>query len=116
MDILRKVCRYTVYCEDMQIKLLDKNENVNEINELNVISFKIQIVAGAQFLSKDEDNTKQTVTLSELIIHEDYDHNSLGINDICLIKVGTPFSFDEAVAPATMPKQDEQPEGNKKEI
>jgi len=70
----------------------------------------MQIVAGAQFLSKDEDNSKQTVTLSNLIIHEDYDPNSLGINDICLIKVESPFSFDEAVAPATLPKQDEQPE------
>merc|ERR1712045_608013 len=70
----------------------------------------MQIVAGAQFLSKDEDNSKQTVTLSNLLIHEDYDHNSLGINDICLIKVETPFSFDEAVAPAILPKQDEQPD------
>jgi len=70
----------------------------------------MQIVAGAHFLSSDEDNTKQTTKLDELIIHEEYDHNSLGINDICLIKVSTPFMFDDAVAPCTLPKQDEAPE------
>ena len=50
--------------------------------------------------------------LTEIIIHEEYDPSSLGINDICLIKVGTPFVFDDAVAPCTLPEQDEAPEGN----
>ena len=75
-----------------------------------------QIVAGAHFLSTDEDGTKQTVKLDELIIHEEYNHNSLGINDICLIKVSTPFTFDDAVAPCTLPEQDEAPEGNQIQI
>ena len=72
----------------------------------------LKIVAGAHFLSTDEDNTKQTVALTDIIIHEEYDPTSLGINDICLIKVATPFVFDDAVAPCTLPEQDEAPEGN----
>ena len=75
-----------------------------------------KIVAGAHFLSTDEDGTKQTVKLDKLIIHEEYNHNSLGINDICLIKVSTPFTFDDAVAPCTLPEQDEAPEGNQVQI
>ena len=71
-----------------------------------------KIVAGAHFLSTDEDNTKQTVDLTDIIIHEEYDPTSLGINDICLIKVATPFVFDDAVAPCTLPEKDEAPEGN----
>ena len=72
----------------------------------------LKIVAGAHFLSTDEDNTKQTTALTDIIIHEEYDHTSLGINDICLLKVATPFVFDDAVAPCTLPEQDEAPEGN----
>merc|ERR1711942_358358 len=70
----------------------------------------MQIVAGAHFLSTDEDNTKQTTALTDIIIHEEYDHTSFGINDICLLKVATPFVFDDAVAPCTLPEQDEAPE------
>jgi len=70
----------------------------------------MQIVAGAQFLSKDEDNSKQTTMLDKLVIHEDYNHNTLGVNDICLIKVSTPFKWDDAVGPCTLPEQDEAPE------
>jgi len=70
----------------------------------------MQIVAGAHFLSTDEDNTKQTVAVTDVIIHEEYDPNSLGINDICLIKVEDPFVFNDAVAPCTLPEQDEAPE------
>ena len=40
----------------------------------------------------------------------------MGINDICLIKVSTPFTFDDAVAPCTLPEQDEAPEGNQIQI
>ena len=54
--------------------------------------------------------------LTEIIIHEEYDPSSLGINDICLIKVETPFVFDDAVAPCTLPEQDEAPEGNEIKI
>ena len=73
---------------------------------------KIQIVAGAHFLSKDEENSKQTTKLDKLIIHEEYNHNTLGVNDICLIKVSTAFTFDDFVGPCTLPEQDEAPEGN----
>ena len=71
----------------------------------------LKIVAGAHFLSKDEDNSKQTTPLDKLIIHEEYNHNTLGVNDICLIKVSTPFEYDDFVGPCTLPEQDEAPEG-----
>ena len=83
------------------------NENMQNLLHL------FKIVAGAHFLSTDEDNTKQTVAVTDVIIHEEYDPNSLGINDICLIKVEDPFVFNDAVAPCTLPEQDEAPEGNK---
>ena len=53
------------------------------------------------------------MAVTDVIIHEEYDPNSLGINDICLIKVEDPFVFNDAVAPCTLPEQDEAPEGNK---
>ena len=50
--------------------------------------------------------------LDKLIIHEEYNHNTLGVNDICLIKVSTAFTFDDFVGPCILPEQDEAPEGN----
>ena len=49
--------------------------------------------------------------IDKLIIHEEYDDNTLGVNDICLIKVSTPFTYDDFVGPAVLPDQDEAPEG-----
>merc|ERR1712096_93062 len=67
----------------------------------------MQVVAGAQFLSKDDDHSKQVRTISELIAHAKYNPNTLGVNDISLIKLSEPLAFDEFVGPIKMPEQGE---------
>ena len=71
----------------------------------------LQVVAGAQFLSKDVDNGKQMVKVEKMIIHEEFHFGILGVNDICLIMLETPLTFDEFVGPVMLPEQGETVEG-----
>ena len=68
-------------------------------------------MAGAQFLSKDVDNGKQMVKVEKMIIHEEFHFGILGVNDICLIMLETPLTFDEFVGPVMLPEQGETVEG-----
>ena len=68
-------------------------------------------MAGAQFLSKDVDNGKQMVKVGKMIIHEEFHFGILGVNDICLIMLETPLTFDEFVGPVMLPEQGETVEG-----
>ena len=68
-------------------------------------------MAGAQFLSKDVDNGKQMVKVKKMIIHEEFHFGILGVNDICLIMLETPLTFDEFVGPVMLPEQGETVEG-----
>ena len=71
----------------------------------------LQVVAGAQFLSKDVDNGKQMVKVEKMVIHEGFHFGILGVNDICLIMLETPLTFDEFVGPVMLPEQGETVEG-----
>ena len=71
----------------------------------------LKVVAGAQFLSKDVDNGKQMVKVEKMIIHEEFHFGILGVNDICLIMLETPLTFDEFVGPVMLPEQGETVEG-----
>ena len=72
----------------------------------------LQVVAGAQFLSKDVDNGKQMVKVEKMMIHEEFNFATLGVNDICLITLETPLTFDEFVGPVMLPEQGEFVEGS----
>ena len=71
----------------------------------------LKVVAGAQFLSKDVDNGKQMVNVEKMTIHEEFNFGTLGVNDICLITLETPLTFDEFVGPVILPEQGEAVEG-----
>ena len=71
-----------------------------------------KVVAGAQFLSKDVDNGKQMVKVEKMMIHEEFNFATLGVNDICLITLETPLTFDEFVGPVMLPEQGEPVEGS----
>ena len=85
--------------------MLDRNKIFKE----SLIMLKV--VAGAQFLSKDVDNGKQMVKVEKMIIHEEFHFGILGVNDICLIMLETPLTFDEFVGPVMLPEQGETVEG-----
>ena len=70
-----------------------------------------KVVAGAQFLSKDVDNGKQMVKVEKMMIHEEFNFATLGVNDICLISLETTLTFDEFVGPVILPEQGEAVEG-----
>ncbi|XP_027232287.2 trypsin-1 [Penaeus vannamei] len=62
----------------------------------------LQVVAGEHNRDVDEGN-EQTVVLSKIIQHEDYNGFTIS-NDISLLQLSQPLSFNEFVAPIALPE------------
>jgi len=60
-----------------------------------------QIRVGAHDITRGSENGATTHTLSQIIVHPNYDDNNIE-NDYCLLKVSTPIVFSSAVSPVCL--------------
>ncbi|CAL4150485.1 unnamed protein product, partial [Meganyctiphanes norvegica] len=67
---------------------------------------KLYVVAG-EFDMKVDSGDEQVIQASELITHEEFNFTLL-YNDIALIKLSSPLSMNDMVAPVVLPQQMEQ--------
>nr|2F91_A Chain A, hepatopancreas trypsin [Astacus leptodactylus]4BNR_A Chain A, HEPATOPANCREAS TRYPSIN [Astacus leptodactylus]4BNR_B Chain B, HEPATOPANCREAS TRYPSIN [Astacus leptodactylus] len=63
----------------------------------------LQIVAGELDMSVNE-GSEQIITVSKIILHENFDYNLLD-NDISLLKLSGSLTFNDNVAPIALPEQ-----------
>lgn len=75
-----------------------------------IFNYFFQIVAGENQLKVDE-GTEQARNVTSIVLHENYDSNTAA-NDISLLKVSTPLTFDSYVAAIPIPNQEQSFSGD----
>ncbi|KAA0194802.1 hypothetical protein HAZT_HAZT009333 [Hyalella azteca] len=99
-------CGAIVYTPDTMITAGTCVDGENYYNPQN-----LRIVAGDYNLATD-DGTEQARDVTLIILHEDFDYNYGWENDIALLKVGVPLTFDKYVSGVTLPAQGQIFTGN----
>ncbi|CAH1100147.1 unnamed protein product [Psylliodes chrysocephalus] len=84
--------------------IINENWVLTGSNCIKYIPYQ-KVDAGAFYLAQDD---KVTVDIEDTFVHPDAPSEGLGPNDLALLKLAQPLTFNERIQPAKLPKQGQE--------